>query len=404
MATNTLLSPTVIAKEALFQLRNNLVMGMIVHKEYKKEFVKIGNTVTIRKPVKFVSTSGATLSKQDVTEGSTTIVVNNRKHVAWGFLSEDLTLTIEDYAERYIQPAGIRLANDVDAALTGLYSSLWSSAGTPGTTPNSFSSLATVARYLDEAAVPDDGQRKLVLDPDARWAMADALKGIYDNSMPKELVRKGLLGQIANFQIYGDQNVPMHANGARGGTPLVNGANQHSNTSPQANTQTLNMDGASNSITNWAKAGDVFTIASVNSVNPVSKSSTGRLAQFVVTANANSNGSGQVALTIAPAIVSSGAYQNVSAVPGDNAAMTFLGNASAEYRQNLGFHKNALALVTCPLILPDGASFKARVQHEGVSCRVVKDFSIVDDEDIIRIDMLFGVKAIYPDLGARLWG
>ena len=402
---NTLITPSIIAKESLFQLTNNLVMAMNVHREYKKEFVKVGNSVSIRKPVKFTSTTGATLSKQDVEEGSVSITIDQRKHVGWGFNSEDLTLTVDQYAERYLKPANIRLANDVDLSLTGLYSSLFISAGTPGTTPNSFSTLGTAAQYLDEFAVPDDGMRKLVLNPASRWAMADALKGIYDNSMPRELIRKGLLGRIANFDIYGDQNVAMHTCGARvdDAAILIDNGTLNSNSTPQANTMTIHMDGFGGNTANSLRVGDVFTIADVYSVNPISKQSTGRLMQFTVV-TAVTPVSNESDVVISPAIVSSGAYQNVDAAPINDAAITFLGTNSTTFPQNLAFHKNALALVMCPLALPDGASFKARTQHDGISIRVVKDFSIVDDEDIIRLDILWGTKAIYGDLGSRLWG
>ena len=115
---NTIITPSIIAKEALFHLENNVIMGQKVHRQYKKEFVKIGDSVTIRKPVKFIATDGATRSNQDVIEETTSIVINNRKHVSWNFSSQDLTLTIEEYAERYIKPAMIVLANTIDRALT----------------------------------------------------------------------------------------------------------------------------------------------------------------------------------------------------------------------------------------------------------------------------------------------
>lgn len=403
--SNSLLTPTVIAREGLMQLKNNLVMAMNVHREYKNEFVKIGDSVTIRRPVKFTAVSGATRQNQDAKEGSTSITIGDRWHTSWAFTTQDLTLTIEKYSERYIKPAIIVLANKVDSRLLSLYYTLWMSAGTPGTTPNSFSQLGDLATILDEGAVPDDMMRKLVLSPKARWSMADALKGIYDASMPKELIRKGLLGRLANFDIFGDQNVATHTTGLLNGTPIVDGANQHSNSTPTVLSQTLHIDGPTASQTGWAKAGDVFTIADVYSVNPVSKASTGRLQQFTVLADANSgSGAGDTDLTIAPAIVTSGAYQTVDSVPADDAAITFLGTASTSYPQNLGFHKNALALVTVPLQLPESAGFKARVQSDGYSMRVVKDYDIDNDEEIIRLDIMFGVKSIYPELGGRLWG
>lgn len=395
---NTLLTPTVIAREALFQLRNHVVMGGCVHRDYKHEFVKVGDTVTIRKPVKFTVTDGATRSNQGVTENSTTIVINKRKHVSWAFTTQNLTLTIEEYSKRYIEPACISLANQVDVDGTGLYSSLWTSSGTPGTTPATFQVLGNMAKALDKVPTPDDGNRCMVLDPDARWALADALKGIYDASMPKDFIRKGLLGTLANFMIYGDQNVAQHTTGAftTSATPLVDAA-------PSEGATTLDTDGW-NSSSSTVKEGDVFTIATVNSVNDVSKVSTGVLQQFVVTADQTSSGGDMDGLAVQPEIRSTGAYQTVDSLPADGDAMTFLGSESTAYPQNLAFHRNALALVMVPLELPDSAGWKARTHFDGVSVRLIKDYDIDNDEEIIRLDILYGWKAIYAEIGGRLWG
>lgn len=394
---NSLLTPTEIAKEGLMQLENAMGMGNLVHRQYKNEFVKKGDTVTIRKPVKFTVTDGATRSNQDVTEQSDTIVINKRKHVSWKFSTQDLTLTIQQMSERYIKPAAIVLANQIDSDLCALYKDLFWKAGTPGTTPNAFSLLGDMAEVLDNGAVPDDGQRCLVLDPAARWSMADALKTLNNDNMASDFVRRGRLGNIANFDVYGNQNIKKHTVGVATGTPLVNGASQTG--------ASLVTDGWTNSTTGILLDGDQFTIAGVNSVNPVSKADTGQLQVFTVTADADSGATtGPATLSITPSITTSGAYQTVTASPADNAAITVIGTGGTAYSQNMAFHKNALALVTVPLELPESAGFKARVNHRGVSIRIVKDYDIDADEEIIRMDVLYGTKAIYPELGGRLWG
>lgn len=394
---NTLLTPTIIAREALMQLKNNCVMANNVHREYKKEFVKIGESVTIRKPVKFVVTDGATRSNQNATEQSTTFTIDKRKHVSWAFSTQELTTTIEDYSNRYITPAMIVLSNKVDEDLAALYKDLWISGGTPGTTPATFAALGGMATLQDDASVPDDGMRKLILNPAARWSMADALKGIYDNSMPRDMVRKGLLGQLANYQIYGDQNVARHTTGAFAGSVTATDA------SIASGDATIDMANFTDSAPT-VKQGDVFTIAGVNAVNPVSKADLGYLQQFTVTADKTGSGNAIAAVAISPAFVSSGAYQNVTAIPVTGAVVTFRGTASTAYAQNLAYHKNALGLVMCPLELPDSVAWKSRVQHEGMSIRIIKDYDIDDDEEISRLDIFYGVKSLYPELGSRLWG
>ena len=173
--------------------------------------------------------------------------------------------------------------------------------------------------------------------------------------------------------------------------------------------QTLITDGWANS-TLVLTAGDVITLAGVNAVNPVpgqtgtGKDDLGRLQQFVVLNDGTSDGSGNLTVTISPPIITSGPFQTVTAAPANNAAITPLGTEATGYTQNLAFHRNAFALVTVPLEMPDGVSFKARETHRGISMRVVKDYDIVNDDDVIRLDVLYGVKTLYNDLATRLSG
>lgn len=406
---NTLITPAIIAKEALFHLENNVVMGQKVHRQYKKEFVKIGDSVTIRKPVKFVATDGATRSNQDVIEETTSIIINQRKHVSWNFSSQDLTLTIEEYAERYIKPAMITLANTVDRALcVEGAQEFFNHVGTPGTTPADFQSLANIGQRMDEEPVPDDGQRCLVVNPGARWGLANGLGGtgsggIFNAEIVHGMVRRGRLGEIANFDIYGDQNVALHTVGTYSGAPIVNDA------AFTNDTNVIAFDGMVGGVVGALRKGDVINVANVFSVNDVSKESTGVLQDLVVLADVTT-AAGAGNITVYPDLndgstASTAAFQTVSALPADNVAITVkTGTAATAYPQNLAFHHNALALVTIPLELPDSATFKARADWRGYSIRVIKDYDIDTDEEIIRLDILFGVKAIYPELGVRLTG
>lgn len=396
---NTILTPSVIAKESLRILRNSLVAGRKVHREFKKEFVKVGDTVTIRKPVKFEVSDGTTRVNQDVTEQSTSIVINKRKHISWNFVTQDLTLKIEEYSKRYIAPALNSLADQVDLDILALASDVYNAVGTAGTTPATFATLGDAAAKLTDEAVPHD-QRCTMLNPDANWALADALKSLLNNDMNKDFVRKGMLGRIANSEVYEVQNISRITAGAdiSTGTPLVNGAGQTGST--------LAVDGFTASTTDAVREGDVFTIAGVNAVNPVNKADTGKLRQFVVTADADSGATtGPIAaMAISPSITTSGPYQTVTAGPADNAALTFAGQEDTADPANLMFHHDAFALVTVPLELPKGASFKARATHDGLSVRVVNDYDIDSDQDIIRLDILYGVKTLYPELAVRIYG
>lgn len=409
---NTLITPSMIAKEALMQLENNLVFANQVHREYAKEFKGgQGASVAIRRPVKFNTSNGATLVKQDVEEKSTNITIDQRKHVGWEFSTQDLTLSIEEYSERYIKPAAITLAQTVDRSIASLYTTVWNSVGTPGTTPANFAAVAAAAQRLDEMAVQTD-KRTIAVNPAAAYAIAGnqtTLEAVGD--VRRTAYQEAMVGRVAKFDMFSSQNVVNHTVGPLGGTPLVNGAAQNVTYAAAIGngwSQSLITDGWTAAAALRVRAGDVFTMAGVFAVNPVPGEGTKQvmpyLQEFTVLADASSSAGGAATLTISPPIITSGPQQTVSAAPADNIGLTFRGTAATAYPQNLAFHRNAFALVTVPLEMPDGASFKARETYNGLSMRVIKDYDITNDVEIIRLDMLYGVDAIYPDLAARLWG
>ena len=402
---NTIITPSIIAKEALMQLENNLVMGNLVHRDYGGEFDKVGSTISIRKPVKFQAQDGATRVNQDVTEGTTSITMDQRKHVSWKFTTNDLTLSIEEYSDRYIKPAAIELAQTVEGALCNLYATVPDHVGTPGTPPANFLAMGAAWQRLAENAAPQGETINAVLNPAASLLIANDVRQVYVQDKAKTALERVKIGNYAGMDTYMAQSIVNHTVGPLGGTPLVNGANQHSNTTPQANTQSLITKGWTAAAAARLAAGDVFTIANVFNVNPKTRQSTGVLKCFTVVSAVSSDAGGNATITISPAIVTTGAFQNVSAAPADNAPLTIrTGTASTAYAQNLAFQKNAFALVMSDLVMPDGAAFKARERYKGLSMRVVKDYNIDSDEEIIRLDILYGVKTIYPELACRITG
>ncbi len=397
-SSNILLTPTIIAKEAMLQLSNSMAMSKHVHTAYKNEFVRVGQTITVKKPNKFRATKSATRVNTDISEQSTSITLASPAHVSWAFSSTELTTTIKEYSKNYIQPAALALANMIDTDLCGLYSEVYNSVGTPGSTPATFAALGEAQQRLDDETAPSD-TRVGILNPAANWALADGLKGTFAQNVAKNIVTKGFLGQIANLNLYTDQNVVRHTTGnfTAGATPVMNGATVSGATSVITN-------GWSGS--NTVKKGDVFTIAGVYAVNPMSGASTGVLRQFVVTADTDDTGA-DMTIPISPTIIygATNPYTNVSALPLTTAALTFKGNANSVYPQNLIFHPSAFALVTVPIEMPSGVWGARETDPEtGLSCRVVKQYDIEFDEEVIRIDVLSGIKVLYPELACRLWG
>lgn len=402
--SNSIITPQIIAKEALMQLENNLVLGKLCHTAYKNEFVKVGNTVSIRKPLKFTVTDGATRSNQDQADQVVDIVINKQKHVSWSFASEELSLDIKEYSKTHIQPAMSALANQIEVDIASLYKQVANYTGVAGTTPAAISTLFGAAKLLDMEAAPDDGKRYIVLDPNAKWSMADVLAGKYNEQMVERAIRKGYLGSIGNCLVYGSQNIQRHTSGVGGsntaGTPLTDGAGQEG--------ATLTTDG-------WAASdllveGDRFTIADTYMVNPVTRQSTGALRRFVLTAGQTCNGTtSDDNLSIYPSIISSGAYQTISASLADGKAIQTIdgtpdAGVESDYVANLMFHQNAFALCMVPMVMPDGANFKAKETYNNYSVRVLKDYDINTDKEIIRLDVLYGVKCIYPELACIIMG
>lgn len=409
---NTVLTATLIAKAAVKILDNELVMADKVYRDYESEFnksvngYKPGATVTIRRPTDFTVRNGATASAQDVVEGSTSITIDKQKGIDFKFTSSDLTLKIEDLAERVIKPAMVQLANQVDVDLSALYSSVPNWVGTPGQTINSFSDFALAPQRLTEMGVSYD-MRSAVLTPADNWGLIGSQTALYIQNVANGAYREGSLGKIAGIDTYESQNVANHTVGVATGTPLVNGASQGVTwaASKDTGTQSLITNGWTNSTTGILKAGDVITIGGVYAVNPVTKATLSFLRQFVVTADADSGAStGPATLTISPPIITSGAFKTCSAAPADDAVITVLGSGSTSYRQNLVFHKNAFALASVPMVRPPGAVDVGRETYKGLSVRVIPYYDGTNDESNWRLDMLYGVKCIDPRMALRLSG
>lgn len=410
--SNTTLTADIIAKEAVMILENSCVMGNLVHRGYEEEFsnsvngYKKGETVSIKKPTDFTVRDGAVAAVQDVTEGKTSITVDKQKGVDFKFSSVELTLEIGELSERVIKPAMIQLANQVDRDGHALFKKVWNWVGTPGQTVNSFVDFAKGPERLDMLGVPTDN-RAAVLSPADHWAMLGSQTALYMQDVAKSAYRQGSLGMIGGVDTYMSQNVQTHTTGTRDDTtPLTRGT---SNTTTYAtvkdtNVITLSTDGWDASAT--IVEGDVFTIADVYAVNPVTKATLPYLQQFVVTALVTANGTpaNETQVIVSPAIITSGAFQTVNSAPGNDKAIVNMGAASGVYPMNMVFHKNAFSLVTVPMEKPPGAVDVARRSYKGYSVRVIPYYDGTNDVSNWRLDILYGWKAVDPRLATRLSG
>jgi hypothetical protein len=403
MAQNQLLQPSIITKRTLAILINNLVMGALVNRQFEESFVKIGSTITIRKPNRFSLTRGPTLQIQNVVEPYTSLTIGFQSTIGFQFSSTDLTLTIEEYSDRYLKPIAETIANGVDSDIIANYLSVYNVVGTAGDVPNNYQALANVGQKMDFLAMPQ-GDRNLVLGPNSYWPMTVGLSSLYVTSAAEPAL-KGFLARIANFNIYLDQNIQQHTNGLAAGSGAVNGANQSGSQ--------LVTNGWTASTTNLFNVGDVITIgtgsAQVFAVNPQNYRSTGQLANFVITAAASSDAGGNATLNISPALTPPGSgpipnpYANVPASPVNGAAITLIGTGGSSYYQDLAFVRDAFGLVTVPMELPDGnVDFKYRQEYKGFSLRIIRGFDIWNDVWPARVDCLYGTTAFYPEVSSRL--
>ena len=231
---NTVLNPSIIASTSVRILENELVMGSHVYRGFEEEFDRkingydVGDTVSIRKPQNFAIRTGATAVMQDVTEGKLSLIVNMQQGVDFRFSSQELTLKIDQLADRVIRPAMVRLANAVDVSLMNLFTQIPNWVGQPDTGPDdtisSFQEFARGAERLDQGAAPQD-MRSAVLAPDSYWALAGSQTALFANSISTPAYRRGEIGDIGGVSTFMSQNVPTFiGTAAQGVSPRVTNA------------------------------------------------------------------------------------------------------------------------------------------------------------------------------------
>ena len=399
--SNSILTIDMITRKALEILENNLVLTRNVNRQYDDSFAvegaKIGSTLRIRLPDRALVTDGAALQVQDDNEQYTTLTVASQKHIGVNFTSAELTMQLDDFAERVLKPRISQLASSIDADVANAYKNIYSSVGSPGTTPGTSLVLLQAQQKLNEnAAVMTP--RYATVNPAANAGLVEGMKGLFNptDTISKQF-KNGMMGTgVLGFdEINMSQSIKQHTTGSWGTSITVT-----STVSTQGQS-TLGISFTGSSKT-W-NVGDVFTVAGVYAVNPQTRESTGSLQQFVVTAAAT--GSSTATLSISPALYTSdNALATVDSFPQASAVVTMLGSAATQYPQNLVYHKDAITFATADLLLPQGVDMAARAVHNGISLRVVRQYDINNDRLPCRIDVLYGFSTIRPQMACRIWG
>jgi predicted pyridoxine 5'-phosphate oxidase superfamily flavin-nucleotide-binding protein len=401
--SNSLLTIDMITRKSLEILENNLVITRNVNRQYDDSFAvegaKIGSTLRIRLPDRALVTDGAALQVQDDNEQFTTLTVSSQKHIGINFTSAELTMQLDDFAERVLKPRISQLASTVDADVANAYKLIGSSVGTPGIAPATALVLLQAQQKLNENAATMS-PRYATVNPAANAALVNGLAGFFN---PTDVIsrqfKNGMMGeQVLGYEeVNMSQSIKVHTCGTRtatGGT-----------TSAAVTTEgaiVIAITGAGNAAT--VKAGDVFTVADCFAANPQTRESTGSLFQFVALADVILGSSGEGNISVAPIYSAANALCTVVSLPGNSKAVTFVGAAGGSFPQNLVYHRDAIAFATADLLLPQGVDMASRAVHNGISLRVVRQYDINNDRMPCRVDVLYGFNTIRPQMACRIFG
>ena len=394
---NTLLSPTIITREALRILHANLNFIENCDKQYDKQFAnsgaspsgKIGPNLTIRMPNQYTVRTGSTISVQNTTETSQVLTAGTQKGVDTVFTSQDLTLTIDQFGERYLKPAMSVLASNIEADALSMVLQVYNAVD-DNANALTYKDIALGRRMLNQNLAPDDGERVGVINSQHVPSYLDAIKGLFN---PQEGIARpyltGKIGRVNNMNTY--ENTVLTS--FQTGTALATTAYTATLTAASA---TVAITGASTTFL----LGDIVTFAGVNAVHPETKASLGYLQQFVVTAN---SGASPTSIAVSPTPTLTGPAQNVSSLGTSPAVSKIGGGASALYAQSVLFHPEAFAFVTADLIdVSKFGAWGAREIMDGISMRIARQYDITNDQIPCRIDVLYGYKCIRPQLAVRV--
>ena len=392
-------------------LINNCVFARSINRQYDDKFAiegaKIGTTINLRVPPRYVGRTGPALQIESSVETYTPLTLTTQFGVDMAFTTQDLTLNISEFSDRFIKPAVAAVANKIDYDGLQQFYNVYNLVGTPGQlsgTPTQAQAIAAIlaARArLNQEAAPLDDNRSMVVDPQTEVAIVGGLTNLFNpHGVISRIFEKGAMGDnTLGFNFAMDQNIANYTTGTSTGFTV----SAQAGGSVQSNTATgftLAVSSTSGTLTK----GTVFQIPGVYAVNPQSRQSTGVLRNFVITADA---GAGSTSLSVYPNPIFSGQFQNVTSSTGTipSGTATIISGASgsaATYAQNLAYHKDAFAMATADLILPQGVDMAGRAASDGFSIRLVRQYDINSDQLPTRLDVLYGFATPYPQLATRL--
>lgn len=412
--SNNLLTISMITNEALMVLENELTFSSEVERNYDDQFAvsgaKIGNTLNVRRPGRFIGTTGPALNVEDFNETSVPVTLSTQFHVDTQFTTSDLTLSLDQFSNRVLKPAVAAVANKIDFdGLTMAKNSTANIVGTAGSPPTSLLTYLTAGAFLDAEGAPRDGRRSCIVEPFTGATIVDSLKGLF---VPSDVIgkqyQKGMMGRdSAGMNWKMDQNVVNQTFGSYATATLACATTTATGFLATGWAQTSTIALTATTATAGLKQGDIIQIAGIFAVNPQNRSAygSGKLRNFVVTADVTVATSGTTSVIVSPAVITGGQFQNVTVTTTSaTAVVTPFNQAGTVSPQNIVMHKNAFTLATADLELPDGVVFAGRASDKelGLSMRIVRQYTINNDSIPTRVDVLYGWAPLYPELACRV--
>jgi hypothetical protein len=409
--SNNLLTISKITNEALMVLENELTFTGQVDRNYDDQFAvvgaKIGQTVNVRRPGRFLGAIGPNLVVEDFNETSVPVTLSTQFQVSTQFTTQDLALSLDMFSDRILKPAIATVANKMDRdGLVTAKNNTANIVGTAGTAPTGLITYLTAAAYLDSEGAPRDGRRSCTIEPFTSSTIVDSLKGLFvPTSQISSQYTKGLMGRDSGgMNWYMDQNVVSQTFGSYSSATLSCNVTTATGflTSGWAYSSNITIGAASAAAT--LNQGDTFTIAGVFAVNPQNRQSYGKLRNFVVQSTTAISSGGTATVTVVPAVITAGQFQNVSVTSSGSQTVTPFNNTGVTSPQNILMHRNAFTLACADLELPEGVHFAGRASDKelGLSIRVVRQYTINNDSIPTRLDVLYGWAPLYPELACRI--
>ena len=410
--SNNLLTISKITNEALMVLENELTFTGEVDRNYDDQFAvvgaKIGQTVNVRRPGRFIGTTGPALNVEDFNETSVPVTLSTQFHVDTQFTTQDLALSLDMFSDRVLKPAIATIANKMDRdGLVMAKNNTANIVGTAGTAPTGLITYLTAAAYLDSEGAPRDGRRSVIVEPFTSATIVDSLKGLFvPTAQISSQYTKGLMGRDSggmNWRM--DQNVVSQTFGSYSTATLSCNVTTATGflSSGWAYSSAITIGATSAAAT--LNQGDTFTIAGVYAVNPQNRQTYGnKLRSFVVQSTTAIGSGGTATVTVVPAVITAGQFQNVSITSTGSQTATPFNNTGIVSAQNILMHRNAFTLACADLELPEGVHFAGRASDKeiGLSMRVVRQYTINNDSIPTRLDVLYGWAPLYPELACRI--